>query len=114
MENAGLIHVPHPSAPLRENQGHETNDPAGHGSAPHNLIRKNSNRKYMSPLDTLIEIKEDINPQVLTLPALDLDRLLEYKLVPESFNRGLHKNSSSGGHDAVSYTHLTLPTILRV
>ena len=56
----------------------------------YNLIRKNSNRKYMSPLDTLIEIKEDINPQVLTLPALDLDRLLEDKL---------NKNSSSGGHD---------------
>lgn len=56
----------------------------------YNLLRKNSNRKYKSPLDILREIKEEINEAVLTLPALDLDKLLDYKL---------NKNPSSGGHD---------------
>ncbi|HLA47840.1 MAG TPA: hypothetical protein VJ084_01255, partial [Nitrospinota bacterium] len=40
--------------------------------------------------DTLMETQEDIDPKVLTLPALDLDRLLEYKL---------NKNYTQGGHD---------------
>jgi len=37
-----------------------------------------------------METQEDIDPKVLTLPALDLDRLLEYKL---------NKNYTQGGHD---------------
>lgn len=53
-------------------------------------MRKNSNRKDKSPFDTLLEAKEDIDPKVLALPALDLDRLLEYKL---------NKNTHQGGHD---------------
>ena len=56
----------------------------------YNLLRKNSNRKDRSPYDTLMETQEDIDPKVLTLPALDLDRLLEYKL---------NKNYTQGGHD---------------
>lgn len=56
----------------------------------YNLLRKNSNRKYKSPLDTLRETKEEINSAVLTLPALNLDKLLDCKL---------NENSSSGGHD---------------
>lgn len=56
----------------------------------YNLMRKNSNRKDKSPFDTLIETKEDIDPAVLALPALDLDRLLEYKL---------NRNTLQGGHD---------------
>jgi len=46
-----------------------------------------------------LETKEEINPAVLTLPALDLDRLLECKLASASFKQGLNKNSTSGGHD---------------
>lgn len=45
----------------------------------YNLSRKNSNRKDKSPLDTLREAKEDIDPRVLALPALDLDTLLFHK-----------------------------------
>ena len=42
----------------------------------YNLLRKNSNSGDRSPLDTLKESGERINPAVLTLPALDLDKLL--------------------------------------
>lgn len=55
----------------------------------YNLLRKNGNRKDRSPLDILREIGEEINPAVLTLPALDLDQLLEYKL----------EKVTQGGHD---------------
>jgi hypothetical protein len=42
------------------------------------------------PISELIESKEDIRPEVLTLPALDLDKLFQIKfnLLPPS-----------GGHD---------------
>lgn len=56
----------------------------------YNLLRKNSNRKHKSPLDTLRETKEEINPAVLTLPALNLDKLLDSKW---------SENPPSGGHD---------------
>jgi len=46
----------------------------------YNLLRKNSNRRDRSPLDTLKESGEEINPAVLALPALDLDKLLAYQL----------------------------------
>ena len=46
----------------------------------YNLTRKNSYREDRSPLDILKEGKESINPALLTLPALDLDKLLKYKL----------------------------------
>jgi len=42
-------------------------------------VRKNSYKHDKSPLDILIESGEDINPEVLTLPALDLDKLFEIK-----------------------------------
>jgi len=38
-------------------------------------VRKNSYKYNKSPLEILIESGEDINPEVLTLPALDLDKL---------------------------------------
>ena len=49
---------------------------------------------------SLIETREDFDPKVLTLPALDLDRLLEYKL---------DKSPPSGGHDVprLSLEHFT-------
>lgn len=53
----------------------------------YNFLRKNSNRKDKSPLEILKETEEDINPQVLMLPALDLDKLLNQKL-----------NTDLGGH----------------
>lgn len=53
----------------------------------YNFLRKNSNRKDKSPLEILKETEEDINPQVLMLPALDLDELLNQKL-----------NADVGGH----------------
>ena len=53
----------------------------------YNLLRKNSNRGNRSPLDTLNESGEKINPAVLTLPALDLDKLLATKL---KFTQGGH------------------------
>src|SRR3990170_1702396 len=56
----------------------------------YNLIRKNSNRRDKSPLDILEETGEDIDERVLTLPVLDLDMLLEYKL---------NKRYPQGGHD---------------
>ncbi len=55
----------------------------------YDILRKNSNREYMSPLDTLKDTGEDIDPAVLTLPALDLDKLLSWKL----------NKDSQGGHD---------------
>lgn len=55
----------------------------------YNLLRKNGNRKDRSPLDILRETSEGINPAVLTLPALDLDQLLGYKL----------NKITQGGHD---------------
>jgi len=54
----------------------------------YNLMRKNSNRGDRSPLETLMASREDFNPAVLTLPALDLDKLLAMKL-----------KSTPGGHD---------------
>lgn len=45
----------------------------------YNLMRKNSNRRDKSPLEILKETEEDINPQILMLPALDLDKLLNQK-----------------------------------
>lgn len=65
----------------------------------YNLTRKNSNRNDKSPLDTLLETKEKINTRVLTLPALNLDQLLEAKL---------HKNSSQGGHDVPGLSSLII------
>src|SRR3990170_4915086 len=56
----------------------------------YNLIRKNSNRRDKSPLDILEETGEDIDERVSTLPVLDLDMLLEYKL---------NKRYPQGGHD---------------
>jgi len=53
------------------------------------FLRKNSNREDKSPLDTLKETGEDIDPDVLTLPALDLDKLLSWKL----------NKANQGGHD---------------
>ncbi len=53
----------------------------------YNLLRKNSNRGDRSPLDTLKESGEKINPAVLTLPALDLDKLLAKNL---KFTQGGH------------------------
>jgi len=41
----------------------------------YNLVRKNSYKYNKSPLEILIESGEDINPEVLTLPALNLDKL---------------------------------------
>jgi len=64
----------------------------------YNLLRKNSNRKDRSPYDILMETGEDIDPKVLTLPALDLDRLLEYKL---------NKNYAQGGHDVPRLSFLS-------
>lgn len=55
----------------------------------YNLLRKNSNRAYKAPMDILKESKEDIDPGVMTLPALDLDNLLKAKL----------NKSPPGGHD---------------
>jgi transposase len=49
-------------------------------SVYYNLLRKNSNRDDRSPLDILKETEEEIDPAVLTLPALDLDKLLALKL----------------------------------
>lgn len=46
----------------------------------YNFLRKNSNRKDKSPLEILEETRENINPQVMLLPALDLDELLNQKL----------------------------------
>jgi hypothetical protein len=40
-------------------------------------------------MDILKESGENIDPAVMTLPALDLDKLLEYKL----------KKVTEGGHD---------------
>jgi len=54
----------------------------------YNLMRKNSNRGDRSPLETLMASGEDFNPAVLTLPALELDKLLAMKL-----------KSTPGGHD---------------
>lgn len=59
-------------------------------SLHYNLLRKNSNRKNKSPLDTLKETKEGIAYKVLTLPALDLDKFMEAKL---------NKDFPAGGHD---------------
>jgi len=56
----------------------------------YNLVRKNSYKHNKSPLEILIERGEDINPEVLTLPALDLDKLFEIK-----FNH----SPPVGGHD---------------
>jgi transposase len=46
----------------------------------YNCLRKNSNRKDRSPLDILRETEEEIDSAVLALPALDLDKLLAWKL----------------------------------
>lgn len=46
----------------------------------YNISRKNCNRKDKSPLEILKETEKDINLQVLMLPALDLDELLNQKL----------------------------------
>jgi len=56
----------------------------------YNLVRKNSYKHNKSPLDILIESGEDINPEVLTLPALDLDKLFEIKF---------SHSPPVGGHD---------------
>lgn len=67
----------------------------------YNLLRKNSNRKDRSPLDILKESGEDINPAVLTLPALNLDKLLPWKVNPvrkAELSNGVNK-ITQGGHD---------------
>ena len=60
-----------------------------------NLLRKNSNRGDRSPLDILKISGEEINPAVLTLPALDLDKLLTDKL-----------KFTQGGHDVPGMSYL--------
>lgn len=45
----------------------------------YNLLRKNSNRKDKSPLEILKETEGNIKPQVLMLPAIDLDELFKLK-----------------------------------
>jgi len=53
-------------------------------------VRKNNYKHNKSPLEILIESGKDINPEVLALPALDLDKLFEIK-----FNH----SPPVGGHD---------------
>lgn len=45
----------------------------------YNLVRKNTYKYNKSPLEILLESSEDIKPEVLTLPALDLDKLFQIK-----------------------------------
>ena len=44
----------------------------------YNLLRKNMHKNKQSPLEILQQADRKINPAVLTMGALDLDRLLEY------------------------------------
>lgn len=50
----------------------------------YNLLRKNMHKNRMSPLEILQQADRRINPAVLTMSALDLDRLLEYYVDAQS------------------------------
>ena len=45
-----------------------------------NILRKNSYKKYKSPLDIIREAAPNITPAITTLPALDLDEVVRNKI----------------------------------
>ena len=58
----------------------------------YNCLRKNCYRNDKSPLEILKEIAPEIDPKVLLLPVIDLDLVLENRLILNS------QSSLVGGH----------------
>jgi hypothetical protein len=58
----------------------------------YNLLRKNSYRKNRSPWDIIQETEPGISPQIVTLPAIDLDQMLRDRVsaLSQRSERGYH------------------------